>query len=96
MRLYRGNAPCTKSWMLIHRLIVDGEVWAIYRKRIATDPYWMNIKLAAVGSVPFKGNYWLGWNTHSREFALTRDVFVLEDNRPGLFEELQKFLDFEF
>jgi len=88
-RMYRGKPPRTKGWEQIAQ-IEDDVRWLVFVKD-SPDSEWVTVKLVADGRVPFKANYWLGWN--GRRFSQQQDTFAIMQRRPELLKAVQRMVE---
>lgn len=75
---------------------VEGEetVWDVYFYATEKHPHFVNFKLTAnaASEVAVKGSYWGTWNAKSKNFLPRRDLGLLSDFRPGLYNKLVEVL----
>lgn len=88
-RKYKGKKPRTEGWEQI-AVIEDDVRWLVFVKD-NPDSGWMTVKLVADGRVPFKANYWLGWN--GKRFAQVQDVFAIMQRRPEMLKVVERLVD---
>lgn len=88
-RRYKGKRPRTEGWEQI-AVIEDDARWLVFVKD-NPDNEWLTVKIAADGRVPFKANYWLGWN--GKRFAQVQDTFAIMQRRPELFKVVERLID---
>lgn len=88
-RKYKGKKPRTEGWEQI--AVIEEEVrWLVFVKD-NPDNEWMTVKVVADGRVPFKANYWLGWN--GKRFAQVQDTFAIMQRRPELLKVVERLID---
>ena len=88
-RMYRGKKPRTEGWEQI-AVLEDDARWFVFVKD-SPDSEWITVKVVADGRVPFKANYWFGWN--GKRFAQVQDTFAIMQRRPELLKVVQRLLD---
>jgi hypothetical protein len=88
-RMYRGKRPRTEGWEHIAS-IEDDVRWLVFVKD-NPDNEWLTVKVVADGRVPFKANYWLGWN--GKRFAQVQDTFAIMQRRPELLKVVERLID---
>jgi hypothetical protein len=90
MRKYAGQPKLDNGWICLgYAGTHDGVAWMIYSSpALATG--WTQIKIAADGEAPNKGNYWISWN--GERFASGREMKILKVDRPRLLEDVAAFL----
>lgn len=88
-KMYKGKRPRTEGWVQV--AVIEGDVrWLMFVKD-NPDNEWLTVKLAADGRVPFKANYWLGWN--GTRFAQQQDAFAIMQRRPELLKAVERLLE---
>lgn len=88
-KMYKGKRPRTGGWEQIGEVESEGR-WLVFVKD-NPDSAWVTVKLAADGRVPFKANYWLGWN--GKRFAQQQDAFAIMQRRPELLRAVERLID---
>lgn len=90
-KMYTGNTPpAEKGWLEIHICQdTDQTEWTVYRKPQSHTQEWADYKIVATGKVSRKANYWLSFNSRTEKFSLSRDLGILQANRPKLFSIIQ-------
>jgi len=88
-RMYKGKRPRTDGWEQI-AVIEDDVCWIVFVKD-NPDNEWLTVKVVADGRVPFKANYWLGWN--GKRFAQVQDTFAIMQRRPELLKVVQRLVE---
>ena len=88
-RKYKGKKPRTEGWEQI-AAIEDEVRWLVFVKD-NPDNEWITVKVVADGRVPFKANYWLGWN--GKRFAQVQDTFAIMQRRPELLKVVERLID---
>lgn len=89
-RLWKGNAP-TNDPVLVACMdkypdpTHDGAVtaWNLYHR--GGKGIFVYFKLSAVNPVAHKANYWIDYNTRDGHLVRHKDVGLLTENRPGLY-----------
>lgn len=94
MRRYIGNPPEGDDWITLDSVQDDeGARWGVYIKRQDHTPDWITVKVASVGPVLNKANYWLAKNVRTGQVGFGRDMAIMRANRPGLHAEVEAVLD---
>lgn len=93
MRKYKGNAPSGDEWQLVGEAYADNVVWLIYEKAQDKSDEWFAVKVIADGFAFNKANYWTAVNKQTGQITMTRDMRIMEANRPELLTEVMAVLD---
>ena len=90
-KLYSGSHKYNdENWETLGALGVYDDVnWIVYRRKGETN--WDNIKVVALGAVPHKANYPMGWN--GKRFAFSPTLQTIKDHRMPLFQALTSFME---
>lgn len=89
-RNYKGKVPRTEGWDYIAAIEEESVRWFVFMKD-NPDNEWLTVKVVADGRVPFKANYWLGWN--GKRFAQVQDTFAIMQRRPELLKAVERLID---
>lgn len=93
MRSFKGQVPSAhEGWEFRHRLTAEDGDWAIYQQSQAHSQDWVTIKVVALQRVPGKANYWCAYNKQARRIGFARDLMVMREYRPDLFDKVDTLM----
>jgi hypothetical protein len=95
MKTYAGNHPDLESeWaQLSYEIKDEGFDWAVYEKEQEHSQEWRYYKIAAVGRVPMKANYWFAKNLVTGQIGYSRDIAMMRATRSGLHAKVERALE---
>jgi ribosomal protein RSM22 (predicted rRNA methylase) len=87
MKMYPGNEPDTDDgWEYLQSFKDDCVVWLVFEKKQGHSEHWFNYKIVADGFAPLKANYWCAFNKKTKRSAFNKDLAVLKQHRPKLYD----------
>lgn len=96
-RRYKGDPDAMGDEWDVEGSWIDVEennlAWIMFSKQ--NNDGWQTIKIVANGMAINKANYWFGFNTITGKSNRARDLGVMKENRPGLFNFVTEFYGFE-
>lgn len=92
-KMYAGNIPTEGGWEQVSKYNDHfGTEWLIFRRKQSHSEDWVNYKVVANGRTRNKANYWFTYNHASNRIGFSRDYMLMRENRPELYEHLEKML----
>jgi len=91
-KIYAGNRPDENlGWKQIGSCKCKrGEEWLIYSRKQENSDVWETCKIVAAGMVGNKANYWFCFNRAEKKMAGSRDLALMQANRPDLYALISK------
>lgn len=83
-KLYSGKPNLGEGWTPLGLTPeLYGTKWFASIRQVSEKAVWRSVKIAAYGNeVPYKANYWTGWN--GDRLGESRDLQVLRETRPDI------------
>lgn len=92
-KTYRGQEPdAAQGWQPLANIAAEDGPWSLYTRAQDHSPAWVTVKVVAGERVPGKANYWAAYNKSTRKVGYARDLMLMREYRPQLFEKVETIL----
>ena len=93
-RMYCGNAPKDQSWVKVFSCLDEFQIqWLVFAKAQEHGEEWKTYKVCANGQAENKANYWFARNDKTGQIGYGRDLALMNQNKPELYQRINHFLD---
>jgi hypothetical protein len=82
---FTGRDPNSEEWSMVGEVKAHGHTWRVWMKAPNAGG-WSMVKVAVLGEVKRKANFWTSWN--GERFAASGDLQVMAAHRPDLYAGL--------